>query len=625
MTKHRDNFEKSSQHRFSAFYAIPIVCCLLLAGIVFVCFRLRGGVQVKAPRDGDILSGAEAVLYRQDDERWEDDRLGNSKYTMASSGCLVSCIASALSMEGGEEETPGSLNEKFSGMQAYDAEGNLQWQPLSEGGEYQVDVYGEISADIIDVCLSQGHYPIVRVRMYALGNIHYVLIVGAEDGEYLCMDPLRDEITRLSDYGSRVYAVRCVYYGEQSPQKEENAENAESMDSVNSMENTEGAKKAGIFVAKNPPEADLNRNGILEELRIVKTEYGEELEVWENGERLLSREASYAHVDQKAIFLCRLGGADYLLQYYPTMYQGYCEYSYDLITMEEGYETGVQWNEVSFDINFGSPVHEEFDPEAIAAFMEEVNELLSHSILLINTDSDLQQTFEREGKLTDTLWWLDSGESGFHRDPAGSLLKNLQDFQEMMTQEEGSTRSQSADALPFTQEMEMTFCSGAGAWRTSLLLSPDGSFTGYYVDSDMGATGEDYPNGTRYVCDFHGSFGEIRQISDASFSLTLEELATDTGHPVGEEWIEDGVRNISSEPYGLDGEDGKALRPGAPFLFYTPDAAGHEPGTELYGAVEFWRWWPSRREFSDENVRLGCYGLHNLETGEGFFSGDTTD
>lgn len=624
MTKHRDTFEKSNQRRFSALYTIFIICCLLLAGIVFICFRLRGGVQVKAPQDGDILPGAEAVLYRQDDERWGDDRLGNSKYTMASSGCLVSCIASALSMESGMEETPGSLNGKFSEMQAYDAEGNIQWQPLSEGGEYRADVYGEVSADIIDACLLQGHYPIVRVRMYALGNIHYVLIVGREDGEYLCMDPLRDEITRLSNYGSRVYAVRCVYYGEKSPQKEEDAENAESMDSVKGMENTEGTENAEIFAAKDLPETDLNRNGIPEELCIVKTEDGEQLEVRENGERFLYREASYAHVNQKAILLCRLDGADYLLQYYPTMYQGYCEYSYDLITIEDGYEMDVQWNEVSFDINFGSPVHGEFDPEAIAAFMEEVNELLSHSILLINTDSNLQQTFEREGKLMDTLWWLDSGESGFHRDSSRSLLENLQDFEEVMTQEEVNNFSQSLDMLPITHEMEMRFShiNEAGDWRTILTLNPDGSFTGHYSDFAMGEYEEDYPDGTLYFCDFYGKFGEIKQVSDASFSLTLEELVTDT---VGEERIEDRWRYVSSEPWGFVGADGAALKPGASFLFYTPEATGQEPDTELYGAEKFLEWWPERREFVGESDKLGRYGLHNLETGHGFFSETMAD
>lgn len=198
-----------------------MVACLLLVGVGVLCLRLRGGVQVKVPEDREHLPEREVVLYRQDDAGWGEDRLGDSKYTMGSSGCLVSCIASALSMENGMEETPGVLNKKFSEKRVYDGEGNLQWGLLSEGGEYQADVYGEVSSDVIENCLSQGHYPIVKVRMYALGNFHYVLIVGSGEGEYLCMDPLRDGITELSDYGSRVYAVRCVYYGEQNRQKDE--------------------------------------------------------------------------------------------------------------------------------------------------------------------------------------------------------------------------------------------------------------------------------------------------------------------------------------------------------------------------------------------------------------------
>ena len=42
------------------------------------------------------------------------------------------------------------------------------------------------------------------------------------------------------------------------------------------------------------------------------------------------------------------------------------------------------------------------------------------------------------------------------------------------------------------------FLSGAGAWSTELVVSPDGSFTGYYHDTDMGDSGAGYPNGTRY-------------------------------------------------------------------------------------------------------------------------------
>lgn len=196
--------------RQSSFSVMVIALCVLFAGMGFVCFRLRGGVQVKPSWDGDILPETEIVFYRQDDERWEEDYLGDSAYTMGSSGCLVSCIASALSMESGREVTPGTLNAKFSGGGVYDAEGNLQWEALSGLQEYQVDVYGEVSAKMIDDCLAKGHYPVVRVRMYVLGNIHYVLIVGAKDGRYLCMDPLKDGITELSYCGSRVYAIRCV-------------------------------------------------------------------------------------------------------------------------------------------------------------------------------------------------------------------------------------------------------------------------------------------------------------------------------------------------------------------------------------------------------------------------------
>lgn len=189
---------------------IMVVLCFLLAGAAFISFRLRGGVQIKASQDEDILPDAEVVFYRQDDERWADDPLGESEYTMRSSGCLVSCIASAVSMESGEEETPGILNAEFSAGKVYDSEGNLQWEPLSELGEYQVDVCSEVSSELIDAFLSEGHFPIVRVRMYVLGNIHYVLIIGAEDGEYLCMDPLQDGVVKLSYCGNRVYGMRCV-------------------------------------------------------------------------------------------------------------------------------------------------------------------------------------------------------------------------------------------------------------------------------------------------------------------------------------------------------------------------------------------------------------------------------
>lgn len=190
---------------------ITIAICLagiLAAVIVLTGLRLRHGVTVRTGV-ADIVP-QEVTIYRQDDERWAQDRLGDSSFTMKSSGCLVSCIASAVSMESGQEVTPGELNRVLSEQNVYDGEGNLQWTALEKAGDYSVTVYQGVSAEEIDRCLTEGHYPIVRVRVNGIGNYHYVLIVGAEGGNYICMDPLLDELTRSSRYLNRVYAVRLV-------------------------------------------------------------------------------------------------------------------------------------------------------------------------------------------------------------------------------------------------------------------------------------------------------------------------------------------------------------------------------------------------------------------------------
>ena len=189
------------------------ILLILLLGIViaaagFLFLRLRGSVTVK-PTQAEPLS-REVISYRQDDETWAADLLGDSRFTMKSSGCLVTCIASAVSMETGAGITPGALNQIFSENQVYDSEGNIQWAAIGEIEGYSADVFSEVSETQIAQCLASGHYPIVRVRMHGLGSYHYVLVVGTEDGDYICMDPLENGLTKLSYYLNRVYAVRVV-------------------------------------------------------------------------------------------------------------------------------------------------------------------------------------------------------------------------------------------------------------------------------------------------------------------------------------------------------------------------------------------------------------------------------
>lgn len=193
-----------------------------------------------------------------------------------------------------------------------------------------------------------------------------------------------------------------------------------------------------------PQHPDLNRNGIPEDLWLsVPAPWGtgQWLEVWEDGQCIYQADGDQAHVGWNAVFLCTLDGEDYLLQYNPYMGQGAAGYHYFLFTLEGNTKKMVRENELYFEVNFGMPTpdggvvdpEEIFDPDQIASFMEEVNELLSHSVQLLNTDDALLKTFEREGRLVDTLWFLYSGPSDiFTPDPQKSLRENLRDYRDAM-------------------------------------------------------------------------------------------------------------------------------------------------------------------------------------------------
>ena len=166
----------------------------------------------------------------------------------------------------------------------------------------------------------------------------------------------------------------------------------------------------------------------------------------------------------------------------------------------------------------------------------------------------------------------------------------------------------SALPLPEGQPLELMFCSGAGAWSTLLTLNPDGSFDGTYHDSDMGVSGAGFPNGTVYLCTFRGRFGDIKKLDDSTYAMTLQELNITTPHAVGEEWIEDGVRYVSSEAYGLNG--------GTEFFLYTPEA----PISDLSQSFLTWFSGPYDRSALAEDSSLGHYGLYNKSMDYGFFS-----
>ena len=205
-------------------YKVVLAGCVVVcvSGAVFWKLRNQGmdkAVAIKPEKDYPI---GKVTGYCQKDEEWKENTLGKSVYRMGGSGCLVSCIASGLSSQWenygiGKVITAGELNQLFGEMEVYNQQGEIIWKRVEEAlPEAKVLVPASVEGDEIEELLAQGCYPAVKVKINGEGTAHWVLLVGSEDGEYLCMDPLEEDggVVPLSRHGGVVYRMRCVYWGE---------------------------------------------------------------------------------------------------------------------------------------------------------------------------------------------------------------------------------------------------------------------------------------------------------------------------------------------------------------------------------------------------------------------------
>lgn len=154
------------------------------------------------------------------------------------------------------------------------------------------------------------------------------------------------------------------------------------------------------------------------------------------------------------------------------------------------------------------------------------------------------------------------------------------------------------------QGLNFAFSSGVGAWGTVLTIQEDGSFEGNYHDTNMGETGEGYPNGTVYVCDFSGKFTEPEKINEYTYSAEIQSITYGKKPETSE--IIDGMKRIYSEPYGLE----RAER----ILFYTQGA----PIAELPEGYRSWVGYYDINELTETG--LPFIGLYNEAQEEGFSS-----
>jgi len=193
--------------------------CMLLIFLLWWRGREKGGTVLCPGQEREL---PDMVYFCQKDSRWAGEHLGAARDTMASSGCLVCALTAGLDMQAKNRGldfymTAGELNEAFSDADVYTENGAVIWGKVSEavpGTEsYVAD---RVDAAEIDALLEDGIFPVVKVRMEGVGAWHWVLLTGADENGYLCMDPMseEEEPVPLSGFRDRAYSVRAVYFAE---------------------------------------------------------------------------------------------------------------------------------------------------------------------------------------------------------------------------------------------------------------------------------------------------------------------------------------------------------------------------------------------------------------------------
>ena len=150
------------------------------------------------------------------------------------------------------------------------------------------------------------------------------------------------------------------------------------------------------------------------------------------------------------------------------------------------------------------------------------------------------------------------------------------------------------------------FASGAGGWRTMLYLNEDGSFTGDYIDMDMGSQ-------EAWGCNFHGRFALPERIAPYFWRMGIEELTVTglkDGTAVGDTYVEDGTRYTVTEPYGLNNAD--------ELLVYLPGIATASLPEGFFKWARGWGWcYPDYYEKGFPSI-FPFYGLYNAAADQGW-------
>ena len=214
MRKLLERINKASSGKKRLYYSLLSVSIVIMIAIVILALYVGRvyyiktyGIRLIPTQDYAV---PELSYYRQNDPEWQDEEIGASQRKMGSTGCLVSCVATAISQLD-SPITPMKINDKltqFNGFQGAD----LIWYKINEAFPNIDYRYRRIFNNrMIESDLKKGLLPIVNVKYHKTGITHWVIITGARDGEFIICDPLGDgqSTSLLSDHG-KVYSYRVI-------------------------------------------------------------------------------------------------------------------------------------------------------------------------------------------------------------------------------------------------------------------------------------------------------------------------------------------------------------------------------------------------------------------------------
>ena len=191
--------------------------------LILICLQQRQrptqAVPAQPTRPVPTFMLSDSFVYRQDDARWGAETIGSTEDSLRAYGCTIASVAMSASNLTQTEITPQVLEARLSDAGGFTNRGWLIWDKVEEATDNQVRAkyYDTPRHEDINSCMASGNYPVVKIKLYR-SIIHWVMIVGTAEDEYLIRDPLVGAVTdgpiALSSRSGEIFGVRCIMKAE---------------------------------------------------------------------------------------------------------------------------------------------------------------------------------------------------------------------------------------------------------------------------------------------------------------------------------------------------------------------------------------------------------------------------